>query len=64
MYHPHDIRENGRTNINPLSANATKWPHTQTICQQQPTKMSIFDHIVGLAFKGLIKSFASQVAGY
>ena len=28
--------------------------HTQTICRQQPTKcLSVFDHLVGLALKGL-----------
>ena len=28
--------------------------HTQTICRQQPTNcLTVFDHFVGLAFKGL-----------
>ena len=28
--------------------------HTQTICQKNPTNcMSVFDHFVGLALKGL-----------
>ena len=30
--------------------------HTQTICRQQPTNcLSVFDHFVGLALKGLRK---------
>ena len=45
-----------RTNVyfNPLSANPTKWPNTKwpntTNC------LSVFDHFVGLAFKGLRES--------
>ena len=32
--------------------------HTQTICCQKPTNcLSVFDHFVGLAFKGLSASF-------
>ena len=30
--------------------------HTETICRQQPTNcLSVFDHFVELALKGLIK---------
>ena len=43
------------TIINPLSANPTKWPKTlKTICRLLPPKcLSVFDHFVELAFKGL-----------
>ena len=42
-------------NLNSLSANSTKMvKHTQTICQLLPTNcLSVFDHFVGLVFKGL-----------
>ena len=41
--------------LNPLSANHTKWLNTlKTIRRQQPTNcLSVFDHFVGLALKGL-----------
>ena len=40
--------------LNPLSTNLTKWPNTQTIRRQEPTNyLSVFDHFVGLALKGL-----------
>ena len=41
--------------FNSLSANPTKWSNTpQTIRRQQPTNcLSVFDHVVGLALKGL-----------
>ena len=44
--------------MNPLRANLTKWPHThthtQTIRRQKPTNyLSVFDHFVELALKGL-----------
>ena len=40
--------------FNPLSANPSKWSNTQTIRRQQPTNyLSLFDHFVGLALKGL-----------
>ena len=40
--------------LNHLSANPTKWSNTQTIRRQQPTNcLSVFDHFVGLALKGL-----------
>ena len=38
--------------FNPLSANLTRWSNTLTGCQ--PTNcLSVFDHFVGLALKGL-----------
>ena len=42
--------------INPLSANPAKLQkHTQTIRRQKPTNcLSVFDHFVGLALKGLM----------
>ena len=41
--------------VNPLSANPHKMiKHTQTIrCQQLSNCLSVFDHFVGLALKGL-----------
>ena len=40
--------------LNPFSANPTKWSNTQTIRRQQPANcFSVFDHFVGLVFKGL-----------
>ena len=41
--------------LNPLSANPTKWSNTlKTIRRQKPTNcLSVFDHFVGLALKGL-----------
>ena len=49
-----------RTNVyfNPLSANPTKWPNTlKQFVGNLPTNcLSVFDHFVGLAFKGLRES--------
>ena len=43
--------------LNPLSANFTKLPNTQTILGKLPMNcLSVFDHFVGLALKGLITS--------
>ena len=40
--------------FNLLSTNPTKFSNIQTIRRQQPTNyMSVFDHFVGLALKGL-----------
>ena len=43
------------TNINPLSANITKWPNTlkQFLGQLPANCLSVFDCFVGLALKGL-----------
>ena len=51
--------ENTSKYVNPLSAKPTKWSNTQTICRQQPTNcLSVFDHLEGLALKGLtLKTF-------
>ena len=40
--------------INPLSANLTKWPNTlKQFVDKLPTNcLSVFDHFVGLALKG------------
>ena len=45
--------------FNPLSANFTKWSNTlkQFVCKLLTNILSVFDHFVGLAFKGLIKSY-------
>ena len=41
--------------LNSLSANPTKWSNTQTTRRLLPTNcLSVFDHFVGLAVKGLI----------
>ena len=41
-------------NVNPLSANRTKWSNTLKICRQQPKNyLSVFDHFVGLALTRL-----------
>ena len=43
-------------NLNPLSANITKWSNTlKQFVGKLPTNcLSVFDHFVGLALKGLI----------
>ena len=45
--------------INPLSANPTKWSNTlKKFIGQLPTNcLSVFDHFVGLALKGLGLNF-------
>ena len=42
-------------NINPLSVNSTKWPNTlKQFVGKLPTNcLSVFDHFVGFALKGL-----------
>ena len=42
--------------INPLSANPTKWSNTlkKFVCKLPTNYLSVFDHFVGLALKGLI----------
>ena len=46
--------------INPLSANPTKWSNTlKKFVGNLPTNyLSVFDHFVGLALKGLIAIYA------
>ena len=48
-------------NINPLSANFTKWSNTLKLFvgKLSTNCLSVFDHFVGLALKGLI--FAHQL---
>ena len=43
---------------NPLSVNPTKWSNTlEQLVPNLPTNcLSVFDHFVGLALKGIIKS--------
>ena len=49
--------------LNPLSTNPTKCSNTLTIHPQEPTNcLSVSDHFVGLAFKGLIEPTARQVS--
>ena len=45
--------------FNPLSAKLTKWPNTlKQFVGNLPTNcLSVFDHFVGLALKGLILKF-------
>ena len=42
--------------VNPLSANPTKWSNTlkQFVGKLATNCLSVFDHFVGLALKGLI----------
>ena len=40
--------------FNLLSANPTKWSNSRQNCQQPKNCLSVFDHFVGLALKGLI----------
>ena len=51
--------------INPLNPNLTKWSETlKQFVGKLPTNcLSVFDHFVGLAFKGLISclNFAAKV---
>ena len=44
--------------FNPLSANPTKWSNTlKQFVGKLPTNcLSVFDHFLGLAFKGLIST--------
>ena len=44
--------------INPLSANITKWSNTlkQFVAKLLTNCLSVFDHFVRLAFKGLSKT--------
>ena len=46
------------TEVNPLSANFTKWSNTlkQFIGKLTTNCLSVFDHFVGLALKELINS--------
>ena len=39
--------------FNPLNTIPTKWSNTLKLKQQPTNCMSVFDHFVGLAFKGL-----------
>ena len=51
------------TNINPLSANPTKWSNTfKQFVDNLPTNcLSVFDHFVKLALKGLKISFSDDL---
>ena len=45
---------NRKCGLNPLSANFTKWSNTQQFVGKLPTScLSVFDHFVELALKGL-----------
>ena len=48
--------------LNPLSANPTKWSNTlKQFVGNMPTNcLSVFDHFVGLALKGLIMYLTKQ----
>ena len=39
--------------LNPLSANSTKWSNTLKQCASATNCLSVFDHFVKLALKGL-----------
>ena len=50
--------------INPLSTNPTKWSNTlKQFVGKPPTNLSVFDHFVGLALKGLTACFSAIVHG-
>ena len=46
-----------RLDINPISANPTKWPNTlkQFVAKLPTNCLSVFGHFVNLVLKGLIK---------
>ena len=46
-----------RTLLNTLSANPSKWSNT---LKQFVGKLSVFDHFVGLALKGLSKALSTE----
>ena len=50
---------NVKSNLNPLSANITKWSNTlKQFVGNLPTNcLSVFDHFLGLALKGLKKQY-------
>ena len=50
-------------NINPLSANFAKWSNTlkQIVGKLQTNCLSVFDHFVGLALKGLNVNSATKL---
>ena len=50
-------------NINPLSANFAKWSNTlkQIVGELQTNCLSVFDHFVGLALKGLNVNSATKL---
>ena len=50
-------------NINPLSANFAKWSNTlkQIAGELQTNCLSVFDHFVGLALKGLNVNSATKL---
>ena len=50
--------------FNPLSANLTKWPNTlKQFVGKLPTNcLSVFDHFVGLALKGLMNPLGPALA--
>ena len=52
------LGKNKRFVFNPLSANPTKWSNTlKQFVGKLPTNcLSVFDHFVGLALKGLISA--------
>ena len=49
--------------INPLNAKITKWSNTlkQFISKLPTNFLSVFDHFVGLAFKGLRNAFITKM---
>ena len=53
---PSDSVINVSKSVNPLSANFTKWSNTvkQFVGKLPTNYLSVFDHFVGLALKGLI----------
>ena len=58
-----DFQRNLRhTLFNPLSANPTKWSNTlkQFVGKLPTNGLSVFDHFVGLALKGLRRFYAEK----
>ena len=65
MWIPKRIQHTIHTFIfNPLSANPTKWPNTlkQFVGKLRTNCLSVFDHFVKLALKGLIKTCGKPLA--
>ena len=63
-YWPTNVALNFSGPLNPLSANLTKWSNTlKQFVGKLPTNcLSVFDHFVGLALKGLIGTKAFMQA--
>ena len=56
LYIQRDVQVSLSRQLNPLSANPTKWSNTpeQFVGNLPANCLSVFDHFVGLALKGLM----------